>query len=171
VADIDDVEKAYGDLSRVGHLDEAELLEIGQLGITIVVARTKHGHDADGKFFKPYTPDYAEDRRRSGLQTSPVDLARKGHMLGGMTPMVTGENEVMVGFASEHEAIKAAAISEGVHKTVSVRTRGSRRGQRAQSYARRMNMDARDFLDIRRSDEMNVLGDEISEKLAAKALK
>lgn len=161
MADIDDLERAYGELAQAGRLDASDLQEIGHLAIDIVLTRTKHGKDADGKLFKAYSPGYVEQRRRMNVQTTPVDLAVKGHMLGAMTPLVTGDNEVTVGFMSQLEATKAATISAGVHKTVNVRGKNG-------PFERRMNMDARDFLDVRRSNEMNMLADEISAKLAAK---
>lgn len=166
MAELDELERAYGELARAGHLDKQDLEEIGQLAVGIVVTRTKRGRDADGKAFAAYKPGYAEERQRAHLPSTPVDLARSGHMLGAMTPAVTGDNEVTVGFASELEATKAASLAAGVHKTVAVR--GARSRRESKPYERRVDMDARDFLDVRRGDEMELLGEAISEKIAAK---
>lgn len=141
----DDPERAFAELSEAigGPLTHEELLEIGHLGVTMVVARTKHGLDAGGKTFKKYSDEYAKERADRGLRPYPPDLAVKGQMLGALLPDVSGHNEVTVSFSSEREAIKAASHDD----------------------PKRKGRKKREFLDIRIPREMDVMGDAISEIL------
>lgn len=87
--------------SIVGDLEftEADLLELGHAGVTMVLARTKEGLDADLKPFAPYSKSYEVERLYSGLSKQ-RDLVRTGHTLGAMLPTVTAKDEVTVHFAS-----------------------------------------------------------------------
>lgn len=158
-------ERAYEQLEEAvaGTLGADDLMALGQLAVTIVVARTKRGIDADGKTFKGYSRAYADWRERKSLQTSPVDLAVKGHMLGGMVPSVTGPNEVTVGFVSATEAIKAAAHTQGVDRSVTAP------GRKGGAHQRRMHLPKRDFLDVRLPAELDLVAEAASEMLAEKA--
>lgn len=158
-------DRAYQELeeSVTGVIDNGDLLLLGQLAVTIVVARTKKGLDADGKTFKAYALAYADERERASLRSTPVDLVRKGHMLGGMVPAVTGVNEVTVGFVSATEAAKAEAHTRGVDRTVSAR------GRNGGSYQRHARLPKRDFLDVRLPTELDLIAEAVSEMLAEKA--
>jgi hypothetical protein len=158
-------DRAYEELEEAvaGAFSPDELMELGQLAVTIVVARTKRGIDADGKTFKAYSPAYLLERQRASLRTTPVDLAVKGHMLGGMVPSVTGTNEVTVGFVSATEAIKAAAHTDGVDRSVSTR------GRKGGAHQRRMHLPKRDFLDVRLPAEIDLVAEAASEMMAEKA--
>lgn len=119
------------------------LTEIGQAAVTIIVMRTKQGIDADLKAFVPYAKAYAKARERKHLQSSPVDLARTGHMLGSIAPTVSGPGEVTVAAHGQHDADKLLWNNDG-----------TRRG-----------MPPRELLDIRHPREVEAL-----EEIAAAAI-
>lgn len=152
--------------------DESELLEVGHLAVTIVLHRTKAGLDADLRPFAPYTPEYMAVRADKNLQTSPVDLARTGRMLGAMIPEVTGPGEVTVHQSSEHEAIKAAAHTNGVNKSVELHSYTAKEGEfRTHSgvYAtREMHLPQRDFYDVRAPSELDVIAETIGSTVAVR---
>ena len=87
-------------------LTHAELETLGLFGIRLVVLRTRSGRDLHLEPFKPYSPAYAEVRRRKPRQVSPPDLAMIGTMLGSMEPEVVGK-EVHVVFNDPLQALKA----------------------------------------------------------------
>lgn len=145
MVDIGDPEEAFDALNaEIDHLEPDELLEVGHAAIALVLARTKVGKDVDGVPFKAYKPDYANERRRAGLQASPPDLVRTGHMLGAMLPEVTGANEVTVSFTADVEARKAAA----------------------NNYGTRRGTPAREFLDVRLEQEQAFIAEVASEAMA-----
>lgn len=148
MAELADVDEAYAALSLgIAQADDDTLLEVGHAAIAVVVARTKHGVDVNGVAFKPYVPAYARQRVQASLSTQP-DLVRTGHMLGGMIPVVSGEDEVTIAFPSEAEAKKAAANNGGT---------------------RRQNpRKAREFLDIRQSKELDFIAEVASESIVAR---
>lgn len=122
MADLTDPSRAFDALiGEIGHLQPDELLEVGHAAIALVVARTRAGQDVNGAQFKPYRKSYARARERASLRTSPPDLVRSGHMLGGMQPLVTGADEITVSFPSDLEATKAAVNNDGCTKLVNVR--------------------------------------------------
>lgn len=130
-------------IDGIGEVDNADMLEVGHAAVALVVARTKSGRDADGKKFTAYSPSYTEVRINAGLSASP-DLVRTGHMIGSMTPLVTGPNEVTVAFPSDVEATKAGANNDG-----------TKRGT-----------PKREFLDVRLPHEVNFIAEVAGEAVA-----
>lgn len=190
-----DPDEAFAALGRgIGLLQPDELLEVGHAVIGIVVARTRAGLDASGMPFKPYRKSYERARQRASLRTSPPDLVRTGHMLGGMQPLITGADEVTVSFPSPIEAIKASVNNDGCTKTVQVKAhyknaylknvkgqgivRVSRQDykksprkvkavtENVQAHERHMNTPAREFLDVRMWREMDAIAEVASEAMA-----
>ena len=122
---MDDFDHVARTLEQAAHevgepVTNAQLQELGHLAVTIIAARTKQGLDADGKPFEKYTDEYAKIRTKRGLSTKP-DLALDGHMIGAMTPKVTGPGEATIGFASPLEATKAAVHNYGLKKQETVK--------------------------------------------------
>lgn len=149
-----------GLVAEVDHVTEDELMEIGHFAVALVVARTKKGLDADGKPFVAYTPSYTEERVKHGLQGSPVDLARSGHMLGALIPQRTGPDEVSALFLAPLEATKAAAHNYGVDKVT------SRKGNPVHAHTPK-----REFLDIRLPAEQEAVAEVIGESIASRVEK
>lgn len=195
MANLLDPAEAFAALSaEIGKLEPDELLEVGHAAIGIVVARTRAGLDASGAQFKPYRQSYERARARASLRTSPPDLVRTGHMIGGMQPLVTGPDEVTVSFPSQIEAIKAAVNNDGCTKTVQVKAhsknaymadikgrgivRVSRQAykknprnvkavtENVQAHERRMNTPVREFLDVRQVREMEFIAEVATEAIA-----
>lgn len=86
---------------------DSVLEDVGKFAVTIITLRTKKGLDADRNVFKPYTKAYARRRAKRDLRTDPPDLAVKGHMIGAIEPIISGPNEITIGFNAQHEADKA----------------------------------------------------------------
>jgi len=118
------------------------LTEVGQRVITIVTLRTRKGLDADGDVFRPYVPKYAKWRAKRKLRTSPPDLTVTGHMLGSMTPAITGQSEVTVEFNGAKEIAKALG-----------------------------NMSKRDFFDVRQDAELEAIMEDLADGLIAEIVK
>jgi hypothetical protein len=189
VAD-DDYAAAAAKLAEAGkamsHLDDGQILALGHEALGIIIARTRTGVDADGHPFKAYSEDYKKIRAAKGLNTVTVDLARTGHMIGGMT--VSGRaGEAEIAFQATHEAKKAAAHNFGVNKQVSVRAhsrssyvnkKGQRvtakeakldakrktkrvyqRAEKVSSHKRKMNTPRREFFDVRLDAEWRALSE------------
>lgn len=116
-----DAARMFDDLAGAvsGPPTDGELRELGEFAATTVLLRTKKGLDVDRHPFRPYSTRYAAERAAHGLQKSPVDLTRTGHMLGSME-VVPGAGEVKVAIMSEVEVGKAAANNFGVDKNVTV---------------------------------------------------
>lgn len=164
-----------------GAFDDAALLEVGHFATQLVLLRTKTGLDADGKPFAPYAKDYAKTRQEHGLAAQPVDLARTGHMLGTVTPVLTGDGGVEIGpHLSEFEAKKLAAHNAGVDKTVSIKPRrftaytvdrrfasearamkegGNAYGGLTKAYTARMRLPKRETMDIRRAEDIQAVAE------------
>jgi hypothetical protein len=142
VANSADVSKVLQGLSEeLGAFPDVDLLELGHLATTLILARTKKGLDADGKPFVQYTPRYELERTKLGLSRQP-DLAVKGHMLGAILPTVTGKDEVSLLFANPLEAAKAAA-----------------------------NDRIRNFFDIRAAKEIDMIGEAMGVAVEARVEK
>lgn len=61
------------------------------------IARTRSGKDIRGQYFKGYVPAYAKQRRKEGLQTSPVNLTRTRKLLDSIKTSVSfGSNRFTV---------------------------------------------------------------------------
>ena len=134
---------AFDQLNKaITHVSKETLEEVGQFAITIITLRTKKGLDADREQFKPYTKAYARKRLNKGYSASPPDLTIKGHMLGSMLPVVTGDNEVTVAFGSPKEDAKA-----------------------------RGNSHKREFFDVRADAELEAIADLFGDKLVAEIVK
>jgi hypothetical protein len=197
VAEPSDPSQAFDALNdEIDHLTHEELIEVGHAAIALVVARTKKGLDADGNKFAAYKPAYARVRAKAAVRVSPPDLVRTGHMLAGMQPLVTGQNEVTISFPSDLEAKKAATNNDGCKELVDVspHKRGayfdtSKGGQRVSrkdwkkdqrrknkrvvartekvgAHERQMDTPAREFLDIRRPRELEFIQNVASEIIA-----
>lgn len=78
-----------------------------QQGINIIQERTDRGLGFRGRF-APYTPDYAEFRKKRGRQVSPVNLNFTGRMLGSMSARRLGLGSYRIYFARAQEAAKAS---------------------------------------------------------------
>jgi hypothetical protein len=72
----------------------------------VIKTRTQKGKDADGRNFKPYTPEYKIFRREKGRKVNKVDLNFKGNMLSNMTQKSTPKEAILF-FASKAQNIKA----------------------------------------------------------------
>ena len=72
----------------------------------VIKQRTQRGKDADGRSFKPYTPEYKAFRREEGKQVSFPDLNFKGNMLSNMTQKSTSKEAILF-FASKAQNLKA----------------------------------------------------------------
>ena len=72
----------------------------------VIKTRTQKGKDADGRSFKPYTPEYKAFRRKKGRQVSFPDLNFKGNMLSNMTQKSTSKQAILF-FASKAQNLKA----------------------------------------------------------------
>jgi hypothetical protein len=123
-------------------LQAAQLLDIGHAAVTMIALRNKAGVDVDGKPFAPYSQSYTKVRREAGLSTT-RDLVRKGHMIGALTPTVTGKNEVTIGFQNAQEELIASVHNFGG-------------GRQKQS----------EFMDIRSNKELAALAEMIGEDYA-----
>lgn len=170
----------------MSHLDDGQILALGHEALGIIVARTRTGLDADGKPFKAYSADYAKVRAARGLNTSTVDLAVTGHMIGSMT--VTGRSgEAEIAFMASREAKKAATHNFGSTAQASVRSHSrktfvNKKGQRVSAsevkrdkkrktkrvyqraesvgaHKRQMNTPRREFFDVRLDAEWQALGE------------
>jgi hypothetical protein len=142
---------------------EGDLLEVGHLATTMVLARTKQGLDPDLKPFVPYAPGYAKERLAAGLTTTPVDLVRTGATLSAVIPRVLEPGSVTVGpFLSERAAQILSDHAGGVHQTVELRPRergiGIKRTQ-SRPFQRRQNLPKREVLDVRSPAELEVLAE------------
>lgn len=62
----------------------SELESVGRALKERIVNRTLSGRDAEGRFFKAYSPSYARRRRKQGKKGKP-DLFFSGRMLGSVT--------------------------------------------------------------------------------------
>jgi hypothetical protein len=77
---------------------------------TRIVLRTQSGKDVDGSSFAPYTPKYAEHRKKKGRKEAPVDLTFTGNMLASIQTKVEKVSDGYLGtiyFGSALEALKA----------------------------------------------------------------
>ncbi len=72
----------------------------------VIKQRTQRGKDADGRSFKPYTPEYKAFRRKKGRQANFPDLNFKGNMLSNMTQKSDPKKAILF-FASKAQSIKA----------------------------------------------------------------
>ena len=153
---------------------QAELHELGQFATAVVVRRTKIGVDPDRLIFKPYSYAYAIQRLSKGYASHPVDLARTGHMLAGIIPIVE-KDEVRVTFLSAVEAEKArrhhagasgrAVVNEYIRTTgKTVTGKGKKRNTEYQlgvvhGHTRKVNLPRREFMDIRHPSELEACAD------------
>jgi hypothetical protein len=73
-----------------GPLADAELVTrddwgaVGRLAREQIIRHTNAGVDEDGKPFAPYSPKYAEQKRKTGASSRP-NLQVSGGMLGAIT--------------------------------------------------------------------------------------
>lgn len=72
----------------------------------VIKTRTKKGKDADGRSFKPYTPEYKEFRRQEGKQANFPDLNFKGNMLSNMSQKSDSKKAILF-FPSKNQNAKA----------------------------------------------------------------
>jgi len=72
----------------------------------VIKTRTQKGKDADGRNFKPYTPEYKAFRREEGKQANFPDLNFKGNMLSNMTQKSTPKEAILF-FSSQAQNDKA----------------------------------------------------------------
>lgn len=197
--DYDDAAKKLGEVAEALHgVTDAQLEELGSFALSLIVARTNSGLDADGNAFAPYSDSYREWKAARGRDASHVDLAFTGHMLGSMITE-PGDGEVSIVFASPREAVKAAAHISGSDSKVSVRghsrnTFVNKKGQRVSAkevardkrrkrskvyqraenvsaHARQMNRKPRDFFDIRSDKDITAVGEVIGEDVMSNVTK
>ena len=72
----------------------------------LIRKRTQKGKDADGRNFKPYTPEYKSFRRQKGRQTRFPDLNFSGNMLSNMTQKANPKQAILF-FANKFQGLKA----------------------------------------------------------------
>lgn len=80
--------------------------------LTQIRADTTAGRDVDGRTFEPYSPEYADFRKKKGRQSFPPDLTFTGNMLKSIFMTVTVFPTQIIGrlfFPSDTEASKARA--------------------------------------------------------------
>lgn len=176
-------------------LDDQQARAVGEFAIGLVIDRTKQGIDADHHAFAPYSPEYAETRKRRGRSDSTVDLALTGDMQNSMIAVPDGKGGVDVAFMSAAEEIKARAHTGGVKKTVPVKmhrrlalidTKTGRRVTKKEAakdkrrkkprvaerietvgvHDRNMNLPKRDFFDIRHPDDEAKVGEVVGDFFA-----
>jgi hypothetical protein len=92
-------------LARKALLQQLGLLQIGR-----IKRRTKDGVDVNGNPFAPYSPRYAEQRKRAGWSTKP-DLWLRGGMLGGLAVVDVDESRVLVGFQGTAQRTRFTAMT------------------------------------------------------------
>ena len=183
--DYNDAANQLGQVAEALHeITDAQLEELGQFALSLIITRTTTGLDADGAAFAPYSPSYKAAKDAAGHSGSLVNLTRKGHMMQAMTTE-RGDGEVSIVFASPLEATKAAAHDGG---TKAKATRAAKRaasaerkkqkkwyrrawralrGQKAGRImaARRQHLPERNFFDIRSDRDLlavaDVMGDAV----------
>jgi len=74
--------------------------------IGLIRKRTQKGKDADGRSFRPYTPEYKAFRRQRGRQVQFPDLNFSGQMLSNMTQKATPKQAILF-FANKFQNVKA----------------------------------------------------------------
>ena len=72
----------------------------------LIRKRTQKGKDADGRSFRPYTPEYKAFRRQKGRQVQFPDLNFSGQMLSNMTQKATPKQAILF-FANKFQNVKA----------------------------------------------------------------
>jgi len=72
----------------------------------LIRKRTQKGKDADGRSFRPYTPEYKAFRRQRGRQVQFPDLNFSGQMLSNMTQKATPKQAILF-FANKFQNVKA----------------------------------------------------------------
>lgn len=87
---------------RAAILRQVALFLIGR-----IKRRTKQGLDVEGKPFKAYSAAYADQRKRSGWQTTP-DLWLQGGMLNGMVLLESTDRRALIGFSGSAPAVQFA---------------------------------------------------------------
>lgn len=132
--------EAFDELNEaLTEVSKAQLEEVADFAVDLIVTRTRKGIDADGQKFKSYTPKYAKVRARKHLRTDPPDLSVTGHMLGAIQA-VPGADEVQLTFNNRHEIDKAVGNTN----------------------------NGRDFFDVRRDEELEAIAEVIGDGIAAK---
>jgi hypothetical protein len=81
--------------------------KIGTTVIAFIRKRTLMGVDAKGSAFKPYSLNYAEQRRKKGRPTGTVTLSFFGRMLSALTHRILNRNTVRIAFSRTEEGEKA----------------------------------------------------------------
>lgn len=199
--DYDEAAKKLGAVADALHeVTDAQLEELGSFALSLIVARTNSGLDADGSPFVPYSDAYKEWKASKGRDASHVDLAFTGHMLGAMITE-RGDGDVFIVFASPHEAKKAAAHDSGVTSQASVRAHSRKtwvnyKGQRASAveikrdkrrkkakrrlfyreekvsgHKRAMRTPQRNFFDIRSDRDLVAVGEVCGEAVMSNVTK
>jgi len=145
---------------EIDHVTEIDLADVGHAAIAVIEERTKKGLDANLQPFAPYTPEYALERARQGLSTTP-DLKRTGKMLDAMAPVVVG-GAVKIEFADQKEATIAGANNDGVD------TSAPREGKKSKRRVTptRGKTPKREFAVIRAQSELHAVGEAIVELVA-----
>ncbi len=72
----------------------------------LIRKRTQKGKDADGKSFRPYTPEYKAFRRQKGRSVRFPDLNFSGQMLSNMTQKSSPKQAILF-FANKFQNVKA----------------------------------------------------------------
>ena len=83
------VRKANLNLRDVRFTTREDMAAVGQAIMRRIVDRTARGVDAEGNPFAPYTPEYAEAKRKGIRSSGTVDLSVSGEMLRNMTMEAT----------------------------------------------------------------------------------
>lgn len=77
------VRRSFGPLDHLELVSMQDMRDLGLLAREMVLRRTLSGLDAEGAPFEPYSPGYAEQKRKA-LGTSAVNLQVSGGMLNDL---------------------------------------------------------------------------------------
>lgn len=113
--------------SRKALLQQLALLQIGR-----IKRRTSAGLDVNGSPFAPYSPRYAEQRKRAGWATKP-DLWLRGGMLGGLAVLDVDDRQAVIGFQGTSQRTRFTALTrlkQGGHFVGMQRVKTSRKNKK-----------------------------------------
>lgn len=85
---------------RKALLEQLAALQIGR-----IKRRTRQGVDVNGRPFRIYSAQYADNRRRAGWNTKP-DLWLTGHMINSMQILQSSKDRALIGFTGSSARTK-----------------------------------------------------------------
>jgi hypothetical protein len=84
--------------SRLKLTDKALMREIGDMAITAIRARTRHGRDSSGQAFAPYSPQYAKRKADELGASDTPNLTVSGDMLNTLQIIDVQDDAVTLGW-------------------------------------------------------------------------